>query len=436
MESDHRGDIADLLRDEGDQAVQRLLYEPPEQQPEVAELEPPEQQPEVAELEPLIDFACPGFSIAESMQRAYAAARFNAEHGAPKVPTPWPAINDLMIGGLRGGMHFLVGPAASNKSTIAKHLSWYAAHKGIATGYFAFELHEDEIQERDMFHQVLLAKEILQGAKMRGRAYDDLGLRTMNATMLGKIKEYQPNFWQRFLSGDQKTIYANLELTQVAQHVVGTDSLPMRNYYPRSRMLSVEFLKDKIAEVDKLRAPNDERPTLIVLDYLQLINSGNPRHTDIERIRIVLEFLDDFCRARKLLKQPPVVFVVPCATQRGALLLQGPPPGDGDQRPKAKGKQAVGMTYPTLEDVKRAPRDTSNIEYNAHSIIGVVVPDGRAVEADPTGKLAGKVFLGFGKNRGGDGLGWLTMSVAGGHPIVMGGRHSTLEYCVANIPQF
>ena len=155
------------------------------------------------------------------------------------IPVPWPSVGEALGGGLWPGLHILVGNTASGKSQLALQLALEAARKGTPVLYIGLEL----------------------------------GKTSLVARLLGLMSRKR---WSQLWLGDDED-----ELAQVLdQHIPELESLPFHLDFGPPMGWSYDRLWETTRQI---KERYDQRPPLVVLDYLQLIAS--PQHEPVRELR-------------------------------------------------------------------------------------------------------------------------------------------------------
>jgi len=159
----------------------------------------------------------------------------------PTVETPFPTLNNLLGGGLHGGkLYVMAAPPGGGKTTLATQIADYAAAAGIPTCYVALEM------GRPQLFDYALSRHIgMNSSKVEARNYrqSEPDRERLAAAAFDYLETVAP--FLSVIEGDWGTTAAALNAWVVQA---------------RSRYVT---------------APT--APVLVVIDYLQLLNTGNEK---------------------------------------------------------------------------------------------------------------------------------------------------------------
>jgi replicative DNA helicase len=250
----------------------------------------------------------------------------------PHVPTPFPHLNGLLAGGLQSGkMSVLVAPPGSGKTTLAAHIADHAAGMNIPVAFVAFEMGRPQL-----FDYALARAAGVNSAVVEARTY-------------------------RRSAGDRELLAASADqyLTNTGSYL----SVIEGDYFTTTAKLATWVVQARIRHG---LAP--DAPVLVVVDYLQLMNTG-------------IEALDNGPQEILRLNQISVQ-LKQLARITGAAVLALSDITKEAQEAVFKGQ---GMTL-------NAPRGTNRIAHSADSVWALYsepsVEDGGKAKVDPWAMMA------------------------------------------------
>lgn len=185
-------------------------------------------------------------SIGDLVDGALARAMARAEGREIPVPLPWPELSRIYRGGLWPGMHLVVAGTGAGKTQFALQIAANAAKQGIGVGYVGLEL-------------------------------DELQVTLRLASLLDGVVP-----WSDWYTGcrDEHGRVNREQLERLPKALDAIRPFPIKldfaapNGWPASRLASV---------VREVRAahPDQSKPVLVVLDFLQLV-SDEPGDRGVE----------------------------------------------------------------------------------------------------------------------------------------------------------
>lgn len=159
----------------------------------------------------------------------------------PTVPTPFETLNNLLGGGLQGGkLYVLAAPPGGGKTTLATQIADHAAVLKIPTCYVALEMGRPQL-----FDYALARRLGMNSAKVEARSYQhsERDRAQLAEAAAGYLETVAP--WLSVIEGDWGTTAAALNAWTVQA---------------RARY-----------------AITATAPVLVVIDYLQLLNTGDEK---------------------------------------------------------------------------------------------------------------------------------------------------------------
>lgn len=159
----------------------------------------------------------------------------------PTVPTPFDSLNDLLGGGLHGGkLYVLAAPPGGGKTTLASQIADHAAAAGIPTAYAAMEMGRGQL-----FDYALARRLGMNSAKVEARHFRHS--ESDRAALAQAAKAYLETIapWLSVVEGDWNTTAATLN--------------------------------GWVAQARARYALTPTAPVLVVVDYLQLLNTGDDK---------------------------------------------------------------------------------------------------------------------------------------------------------------
>jgi len=160
------------------------------------------------------------------------------ESDAPAIATPFPRLNDLLGGGLRGGKLYVLGaPPGGGKTTLASQIADAAAEAGTPVAFAAFEMGRGQLFDYALAREAGMNSFLIESRAFKKSANDE-------AALEAAAKDYLTGVGP-FLS--------------VIEGDYGTTAAVLATWAHQARV-RYELATD--------------RPLLIIVDYLQLMNSG------------------------------------------------------------------------------------------------------------------------------------------------------------------
>lgn len=159
----------------------------------------------------------------------------------PTVPTPFETLNALLGGGLHGGkLYVLAAPPGGGKTTLASQIADHAAEAGCPVAYVAMEMGRGQL-----FDYALARALGMNSAKVEARAFQRS--ERDRATLAQAAREYLERIapWLSVIEGDWNTTAA--------------------------------ALNGWVAQARARYALAAAAPVLLVVDYLQLLNTGDDK---------------------------------------------------------------------------------------------------------------------------------------------------------------
>ncbi len=158
--------------------------------------------------------------------------------GAGKVPTPFPELNDLLGGGLaNGSMYVLVSPPGGGKTTMSEQISDYSAMCGVPVIFVSMEMSMEHI-----YVNAISRMGEMNSAKIMS-PYKEIKKQT--AKQVGDVAE---EYHQK--------IAPNIYVVEGSYNTT-----PSR-------------LESMVSMIRASRKMSKDAPFLMVIDYLQLLNTG------------------------------------------------------------------------------------------------------------------------------------------------------------------
>jgi replicative DNA helicase len=178
------------------------------------------------------DFGAPLDSLAVELLEGLVEAH------RPAIATPFETLNEILGGGLQGGkLYVLAAPPGAGKTTLSCQIADYAAASGVPVAYVALEMGRGQLFDYALARAAGVNSSVIEARHFRRSLAETNRLAAAAQDYLARVG---PNL--AVIEGDDTTTPAKL-----AAWVTGA----------RARY--------------KLTA---EEPVLVVVDYLQLLNSG------------------------------------------------------------------------------------------------------------------------------------------------------------------
>lgn len=159
----------------------------------------------------------------------------------PTVATPFDTLNDLLGGGLHGGkLYVLAAPPGGGKTTLSCQIADHAAAAGIPTAYAAMEMGRGQLFDYALARQLGMNSAKVEARHFRHSESDRVALAQAAKTYLETIAP-----WLSVIEGDWNTTAATLN--------------------------------GWVAQARARYALTPTAPVLVVVDYLQLLNTGDDK---------------------------------------------------------------------------------------------------------------------------------------------------------------
>jgi len=286
-----------------------------------------EKRAEVANLEKLLAPARPK-RLGELLGPALERFKARAKGDEKPVPVPWPSLAERLGGGLWPGAHVLVGSTGTGKTQLQLQLALHAARAGVPVLYIGLELGELDTMAR------LIA--LLDEAKGAGVRFSDL--------MRGAVPE------ERFEALAEAAV---LHLAELGFELETGDAhgWDYTKLVPAVRALRERYGLDSKA------------PVLVVLDYLQLVDSPKDARREELRERITRASY----QAREAVRQHNAAVLMVSSTSREneRSLRQW---GDGWPAEPVTVAAGKGTTELSCGSFIGIGKESGDIEYSAESL--------------------------------------------------------------------
>lgn len=174
--------------------------------------------------------------IGSLLDDALARTTARAEGQEVPVPMPWPEIASIYRGGLWPGMHLLVAGTGAGKTQWALQLALHAAQQGIGVGYIGLELDKLQVTLR------------------------------LASLVDGRVP------WSDWFTGcrDDRGVVNREALGRLPAALDKLRALPVHLEFARPGGWPASRLTEVVREV-RTAHPDQSKPVLVVLDFLQLV---------------------------------------------------------------------------------------------------------------------------------------------------------------------
>lgn len=259
--------------------------------------------------------------VGAHLGKALEAVQARAEGALLPVPLPWPSLAELLGGGLWPGLYCLVSATGLGKTQWALQAAVCAAEKQVPVLYVGLELGQDEIDIRLLS---LMARQKWSHF-YRGR---------MEAEEIASIgKQFAPRL-------------ADLPIYVETALPYGWD--------PRELLPRIEQIRTEHPMSKKPNVATPQRPVLLILDFLQLVEGDSQRDLR-ERIGRTSYAL------RRIARDHNVAVLMISSTSR-----QNAQSADETEEPK-KGGRSVGEGNPGR--FVGTAKEAGEIEYSANAVL-------------------------------------------------------------------
>jgi replicative DNA helicase len=273
--------------------------------------------------------------------------RRRASGAEQPIRTAWPNLNTALGGGLWPGLDILVGLTGSSKTQFALQLGWQVAQCQVPVLFFALELTPIACLAR----------------------------------LLGMVSQ-KP--WSDISHGKNNTI-----LKAETEQLFRKDNIPFHVWMPSLGPLTESVLQDQIEAFRRYYPEKTEgdRPALVIVDYLQLIESDEVTGDIRQRIRAFAIRAALVTRTRNL-----VVLLVSSTARDSYEKLR--------KHHKSQTKPSEkSVSLPDPRELVGIGKETGEIEYSADAQLVLCPPIRTRHEA---GKTVQRVPLALAKVRAGE----------------------------------